>query len=1610
MTEQEACWFKKLTDERTQDAKTFSKPEYVGFWNTIGELYKESAHFIYELIQNADDAGATRGCFELSTEKLVFRHNGKSFSISDPGKIKEDKVAGKLGDINAITSIAYSSKAGEQSNSIGKFGVGFKAVFTYTETPKIYCDNVCFRIEQKIIPIKLKDDFKGRKEGETVFVFPFDNSKKNLVVAFHEIEEQLSKLQNPTLFLNKLESISYCIKAKDESKFGEYKKTVKERESNNDITAELIEFDGSCGNEKESLWVFSRKDGKFKYFIGFGLKADRLVPREDSAYCYFQTEEDTHLKFIIQAPFLLTPDRQHLNNENHNFECIEKLATLAADSVEYLCEKHPELISDEILDIIPIKYNDFYLNDGVSVKNQFFPFYKKIQQKFKTSKIIPAKDGMHAKAEDSFRPVESNISEVISDSDLSKILGKKSYWVFPTRKTNQYLNSDERNWINEVLGKEHGFSDRNFIERISAKFIEGKFSDKNWDWFEKFYDWLDEEKERRESAKKYPFFVDFNGHAVKAYENDRWQLFLPAEQKSEYPTINYELCKIPKIKDFYKKIGFTFPSPKDEIYTKILPRYAKESFDEGQIKLDFEKIWAYAMICLDKAELFEKLKKEWRVRCKSLDGAVSWKFPTDVYLKSDSLQDWFDGNNSVYFVDSDFYKENVSSAKDEDVKKFWIDVGVNQHAKKIETKISLQLATEEWGCTEESIRSHIRHSTACNIEVEFSSFEGLENVKRKILEPSSAMVKEIIFILRSRVFSSIVYKCGNGWLKNEHKIDYNGNINLNFVKNNLKIRTINGEAKISKELCLDEIESRPNSKEEIFQLIEMKELFQILEIKERSKVDISQLDTETQNALKTLDRFKSAGINLDKISDEKLEKIKQFLNPNPEQNSSFGWGQKENVSEEKTSANENKNSEIQIQNKDEREETFGTKSKVLNEIIEKTKTPIKSLKVEDLTDIDDADDRMPHSYKTEKLIQKAEELAVKLNQVGEITKIQQELRNAGKYTFQWFKEMLKLESLISSGGDSESKEISISFGQVEKGSTSRTIILRKPNKRIPSEVENLYDLNLNIRYRDRSEKKVTFKSASIHSFSLHLKLLRESDISALDYENISEASISAKSPVFLLHELQKQFDGLPLENKDNLKEKLCQNIDFVFGPPGTGKTTHLANELLDLVNNENVNVLVLAPTNKAADVLTKRIVEKSDEKRVEYVKFLTRFGTTNDGSIEGKSIFKGRSFDPDKNSSNIVITTVARLPYDSCVIEGKSNKNIREIRWDYIVVDEASMIPLINMVYLLYSQKPQKFIVAGDPFQIEPTMSEESWKKENIYTMVGLDKKNSFTNPKTEPISYHVEKLVRQYRSVPSIGKVFSLLTYGGTLEHERDENSRMQFDDYDGLSIKPLNVVKFPMVKYESIYRSKKLKGSSYQIYAALFTYEFTRHLANVISKKKPGENISIGIVSPYKAQADLIGNLLRSFNAPNGISIFCGTVHSFQGDECNIMLTVFNAPENITDSDKMFLNRQNIINVAISRARDALIVLMPNDKTEKVENLKIVKELESLMDNSKEFFQELDSQFVERWMFGKENYLEENTFSTGHQAVNVYGVPERRYEVRSEDEAVDIQLHNQL
>ena len=103
----------------------------------IAGLYSKKSHFIYELIQNAEDENATAVNFYLYKDKLVFEHNSKNYFTIE--------------DIVSITSVGNSTKKGEE-NTIGKFGIGFKSVFNITDRPEIHSGEYHFAIESFIVP------------------------------------------------------------------------------------------------------------------------------------------------------------------------------------------------------------------------------------------------------------------------------------------------------------------------------------------------------------------------------------------------------------------------------------------------------------------------------------------------------------------------------------------------------------------------------------------------------------------------------------------------------------------------------------------------------------------------------------------------------------------------------------------------------------------------------------------------------------------------------------------------------------------------------------------------------------------------------------------------------------------------------------------------------------------------------------------------------------------------------------------------------------------------------------------------------------------------------------------------------------------------------------------------------------------------------------------------------------------------------------------------------------------------------------------------------------------------------------------------------------------
>jgi len=130
--------FEDLQKAKMNSYLALQESDDLGFLDQHTGFYPDPAHFIYELLQNAEDMNASQVTFQLYEDKLIFEHDGtkRDFNIED---------------IEAITSKGKSPKANDPTQ-IGKFGMGFKAVYVYTNTPEIHSGQYHFKIRNVIVP------------------------------------------------------------------------------------------------------------------------------------------------------------------------------------------------------------------------------------------------------------------------------------------------------------------------------------------------------------------------------------------------------------------------------------------------------------------------------------------------------------------------------------------------------------------------------------------------------------------------------------------------------------------------------------------------------------------------------------------------------------------------------------------------------------------------------------------------------------------------------------------------------------------------------------------------------------------------------------------------------------------------------------------------------------------------------------------------------------------------------------------------------------------------------------------------------------------------------------------------------------------------------------------------------------------------------------------------------------------------------------------------------------------------------------------------------------------------------------------------------------------
>ncbi len=346
----------------------------------LADRYDERTHFIFELLQNAEDAlarrvgwqGSRAVSFDLMETSLRVSHYGDPFN--------ED-------DVRGICGIADSTK---NFNEIGRFGIGFKSVYAFTDRPEIHSGSEAFAIEKFVWPTAVPSI--DRDTDETVFQIPFkptDNS------AHDEVAAGLSRLSaSGLLFLTQIEKITWTVEG---GPSGQFLRKAMDLNSNVRRVTIIGQQDGE--NEKEEEWlIFSRmvdsNEGSqakpveiaFSCIQNKETKCSQIRRVERSPLVvFFPTVVETHLGFIVQGPYRTTPSRDNIpKNDDWNKRLVNETSTLLRGTLCWLRDN--DYLDTEALRCLPLDLTKF---DNPSM---FRPLFEGTKEVLLSEHLLPRFD------------------------------------------------------------------------------------------------------------------------------------------------------------------------------------------------------------------------------------------------------------------------------------------------------------------------------------------------------------------------------------------------------------------------------------------------------------------------------------------------------------------------------------------------------------------------------------------------------------------------------------------------------------------------------------------------------------------------------------------------------------------------------------------------------------------------------------------------------------------------------------------------------------------------------------------------------------------------------------------------------------------------------------------------------------------------------------------------------------------------------------------------------------------------------------------------------------------------------------------------------------------
>ena len=366
-------------------------------WDTavldlLGQLYSERTHFIFELIQNAEDAGATELAFELFADRLEVRHDGRPFTEADVRGVCGVGKSGKSADLTAI----------------GKFGIGFKSVYAYTKSPHVYSwatgqasTSGSRTTSGRFLWSRCRRLAPGRCSSSPSTMTPCPPRS-----AAGEIAAALTAIQPRILLF--LRSIGRL------------------RVGGAGVPASVIERSVAAGPGSRRRVTLSRGGrGTQEWLVwprrpeGLGYPAPpveiamraeggRLVPGERSPLTvFFPTEKETFLGFLVQGPYRTTPARDNVpGHDPSNQVLVRETAVLLCDVLRSL--RDDGLLTVAALQALPLDAARF------GAGSMFRPLFEAVREVLTAEALIPVAGGGYGVAVDLELSGRAEMHELIS--------------------------------------------------------------------------------------------------------------------------------------------------------------------------------------------------------------------------------------------------------------------------------------------------------------------------------------------------------------------------------------------------------------------------------------------------------------------------------------------------------------------------------------------------------------------------------------------------------------------------------------------------------------------------------------------------------------------------------------------------------------------------------------------------------------------------------------------------------------------------------------------------------------------------------------------------------------------------------------------------------------------------------------------------------------------------------------------------------------------------------------------------------------------------------------------------------------------------------------------